>query len=92
MFDSYREVQARVHRQLEALDALIVEADREIERLQTLLAAARGRPLSGEDQQRAFELWETGLSPAEIARRLEADAQRVEQALDEFRDPRRRVA
>lgn len=92
MFDSYREIQARVHRQLAALDDLILEADREIERLQELLArtrrgGSRAGPLTLEAQQRAFALWEAGLTETEIARCLDADRYHVEQALDEFRQP-----
>jgi multidrug resistance efflux pump len=97
MFDSYREIQARVHRQLAALDELIVEADREIARLQTLLEHARrsvwcSRALSREEQQRAFELWEAGATTEEIAQRLDAAAHGVEQALDEFRWPESHAA
>ena len=97
MFDSYRELQARVHRQLAALDELIVEADREMERLQSALDDARRsvrrhRTLSRDEQQRAFALWEAGKSPAEIAEQLDATIPIVEQSLDEFRRPESRAA
>lgn len=88
-------VAARVEQQLELLDALILEADREIERLQTLLADARaagGRDLTRDEQQRCFALWESGRTAEDIARRLHVGPEQVRQALDEWRRPRHRAA
>jgi len=97
MHNLRRELEARVNEQLAALDALMLEADREIERLQLALAEARrtaviDRALTAAEQQRCFALLEAGLTHDEIARCLNVPVTRVVEALDEFRGPERRAA
>lgn len=91
------DLSARIDAQLTALDEMIAEADREIARLEALLAAnpvtaVVSRELSAADQQRCFALWEAGRPVADIARRLRVTPEQVQAALDEFRTPRRRAA
>lgn len=95
--DDRRTVELRVERHLSALDELILEADREIARLEALLA--RQQPdlipfpaLSCADQQRCFELWESGLTVEETAEELQTSAAAVQAALDEWRRPASRAA
>ncbi len=95
--DYRRDVELQVERQLTALDELILEADCEIARLEALLA--RQQPdllqfptLSTIDQQRCFELWESGLTVDETADQLQTSAAAVQAALDEWRHPAARAA
>lgn len=95
--DDRRAVEWRVEHHLSALDELILEADREIARLEALLA--RQQPdvipfpaLSCADQQRCFELWESGLTVEETAEQLQTSAAAVQAALDEWRRPASRAA
>lgn len=92
-----RELETRVNEQLAALDALMLEADREIERLQRALAEARhaaeiDRALTAAEQQRCVALWKAGLTHDEIARCLNVSANRVARALDELRGGQQRAA
>jgi DNA-directed RNA polymerase specialized sigma24 family protein len=85
-----QELEARVHEQLARMDALILDADREIERLQLALAEARrsvitDRALTPDEQQQCFALVEAGFTRDEIARGLSVPVERVHDALDEFR-------
>ena len=86
---SRRELEARIFAQLAALDDMIVEADREIKRLQRALRESRQtapaeRRLTGAEQQRCFALYEAGLNSAEIAHCLRAPQTRVEEVLNQF--------
>ncbi|MBI1347139.1 hypothetical protein GC163_12725 [bacterium] len=92
IFDYGREVEARIDLQLRVLDQLIVDADREIARLEALLAESRcewvtQRDLSRQEQQRCFAMREAGFTVEEIAYCLNATADTVQQALDEWQAP-----
>lgn len=97
-YDYSREVEARIDNRLSVLDQLIVDADREIERLQALLAESRlsnsepERDLSLSDQQRCFALQEAGFQVDEIARCLQTTPAGVERVLNEWQRPDRRAA
>lgn len=92
-YDYSREVEARIDNRLAVLDQLIVDADREIERLQLLLHhTAVDRELTTVEQQRCFTLQEAGCSLDEIARCLNAAPDRVRIALDQWQPPARRAA
>lgn len=97
-YDYSREVEARIDNRLAVLDQLIVDADREIERLQAMLSEARQsaaepeRELSMSEQQRCFALKEGGFSVEEIARCLQTSSANVEHALNEWQRPDRRAA
>jgi hypothetical protein len=96
-YDYSREVEARIDNRLSVLDQLIVDADREIDRLQAMLAESRrsqlpDRELTQEELQRCFALHEAGFSAAEIARCLNASLTSVERGLDQWQRPDRRAA
>jgi hypothetical protein len=96
-YDYSRDVEARIDNRLSVLDRLIVDADREIERLQAMLAESRrasavDRELTPDEQQRCFALRESGFEIAEIARCLNASAVSIQHALDEWQRPDRRAA
>jgi len=96
-YDYSRDVEARINNRLTVLDQLIIDADREIERLQAMLAESRqshqlDRELSLDEQQRCFALRESGFTVEEIARCLNASPAVVEQALDEWQRPEQRAA
>jgi CRISPR/Cas system-associated protein endoribonuclease Cas2 len=96
-YDYSREVEARIDNRLVVLDQLIIDADREIDRLRALLAESRfsqpaDRELTREEQQRCFALEESGFSLEEIARCLNALPVNVQRALDEWRGPGRGAA
>jgi len=92
VFDYGREVEARVDNQLRVLDRLILDADREIARLEALLAETRcdwptERELSRQEQQRCFAMREAGFTVDEIAHCLNTTAAAVAQALAEWQSP-----
>lgn len=97
-YDYSREVEARIDNRLSTLDQLIVDADREIERLQAMLAESRqsyaepDRELTPSEQQRCFALKEAGFAVDEIARCLQTSPTGVERALNEWQRPDRRAA
>jgi hypothetical protein len=96
-YDYSREVEARIDNRLSVLDQLIVDADREIDRLQAMLAESRrsqpaDRELTPDELQRCFALSEAGFSAAEIARCLNASLVSVERGLDQWQKPDRRAA
>lgn len=96
-YEYQREVEARIENRLIVLDQLILDADREIERLQAMLAESRqsdaiDRPLTFHEQQRCFTLHESGLSVDEIARCLNTTVNGVRQALDEWQPPQSNAA
>ena len=96
VYEYGREVEARIETQLTMLDQLILEADREIGRLEGILAESRHdwpveRALSRSEQQRCFAMHEAGFDVEEIARCLNTTVDPVRQALDEWQ-PRRRDA
>ncbi len=96
-YDYSREVEARIDNRLAVLDRLIVDADREIERLQAMLAESRhtasaDRDLTRDEQQRCFALREAGFDLAEIARCLHASPASIQRALNEWQSPDRRAA
>lgn len=97
LYDFGRSIEARIENQLEILDQLIVEADREIVRLEGLLAESRfdwpaDRVLSRTEQQRCFALFEAGFTLEETARCLNTSPDAVQAALDEWRRPERDAA
>lgn len=97
LYDFGRGAEARIENHLAVLDRLIVEADREIARLEAILAESRqglnaDRPLSRSEQQRCFAMWEAGFTVEEIAACLTTTAPRVQSALDEWRKPDERAA
>jgi DNA-binding CsgD family transcriptional regulator len=96
-YDYSREVEARIDNRLAVLDRLILDADREIERLQALLAESRragrtDRELTDEEQQKCLGLQESGCTADEIARCLNVSVESVQRALDQWRGPSRRAA
>lgn len=96
-YEYNREVEARIDNRLAVLDQLILDADREIERLQAMLAESRqsapiDRPLTFLEQQRCFTLHESGFTVDEIARCLNTTTAGVQQALDEWQPPQSRAA
>lgn len=97
-YDYSREVEARIDNRLSVLDQLIVDADREIERLQVLLSESRqsaavpDRELTIAEQQRCFALKEAGFSVAEIARCLQTNSASVDRALNEWQRVDRHAA
>ena len=92
-YDYSREVEARIDNRLAVLDQLIVDADREIDRLQQLLhQSAVDRELTLAEQQRCFTLQEAGCSRDEIARVLNATPDSVQIALDQWNPSTRRAA
>ncbi len=97
-YDYSREVEARIDNRLSVLDQLIVDADREIERLQALLAESRqsatvpDRQLTIPEQQRCFALKEAGFAVEEIARCLQTSSSSVDCALNEWQRVNRRAA
>jgi hypothetical protein len=97
LYDFGRSAEARIENHLAVLDRLIVEADREIARLEAILAESRhglnaDRPLSRSEQQRCFAMWEAGFTVEEIAACLTTTATQVQAALDEWRKPDQRAA
>ena len=96
-YEYNREVEARIDNRLAVLDQLILDADREIERLQAMLAESRqsapiDRPLTFLEHQRCFTLHEPGFTLEEIARCLNTTVTGVRQALDEWQPPQSRAA
>jgi len=97
-YDYGREVESRIENRLAVLDQLILDADREIDRLQMLLAESQKSPgfsprvLTPDDQQRCFALKEAGCSTEEIARCLQTTPEKVDLALGEWERTDRRAA
>jgi len=94
-YDYSREVEARIDNRLAVLDQLIVDADREIERLQSLLALSPQpveRELSPVEQQRCLALQETGCTIDEIARCLHLAPISIRRTLDQWQRPDKRAA
>lgn len=96
-YDYSREVEARINNRLAVLDQLILDADREIDRLQTLLAESRqsappDRDLLPNEQQRCLALHEAGFSVHEIARCLYVSTESVQRALSQWDPPAKRAA
>lgn len=92
LYDYGRSVEARIETQLELLDQLILDADREIARLEGILCESRfdwptERPLSRTEQQRCFAMHEAGFTIEETARCLNTTPAAVQSALDEWRRP-----
>lgn len=86
LLDFDRDISARVDTTMTLLDQLIAEADREIVRLETLLAAcetANPSPLSAEDRRMLVHLAGAGYSDDEIARFIDRPVEDVRSALDE---------
>jgi hypothetical protein len=97
LYDFGRSAEARIENHLAVLDRLIVEADREIARLEGILAESRqglstDRALSRSEQQRCFAMWEAGFTVEEIAACLTTTTAQVQSALDEWRRPDQRAA
>ena len=97
LYEYGRGIEARMENHLVVLDQLILDADREIARLEGLLAESRqdlpaDRPLSRGEQQRCFALWEARMSATEIAQCLNTSVAEVEAALDEWRRPEGKAA
>lgn len=97
VFDYGREVEARIDNQLRVLDRLIVDADREIARLEAMLAESRcdwptERDLSRQEQQRCFAMSEAGFTVDEIAHCLNTTTAAVARALAEWQSPDTRAA
>lgn len=92
IFDYGREIEARIDNQMRILDQLIQEADREIVRLEALLAESRSnwvadRELTRQEQQRCFALREAGFTVDEIAACLNTSLVAVARAMDEWQRP-----
>jgi hypothetical protein len=90
-------IEDRIAAQLSELDRLIDAADEEIARLEAALADSRSnppsdRPLSCDEQQRSFAMWEAGFDVEEIAECLMVAPERVRETLDQWRSPDRRAA
>jgi hypothetical protein len=64
LFDFAREVEGRLQTRSTILDRLIVEADREILRLQDLLAATKGIGSDADVEARSLETPAVGRTPA----------------------------
>ncbi len=97
VYEYGRTVEARIESHLQVLDQLILDADREICRLEGILAESRydlvaDRPLSRSEQQRCFALHEAGFSIEEAARCLNTSSAQVRVALDEWQPGQRRAA
>jgi len=89
LFDYGREVEGRVETTLTVLDRLIIDAEQEIQRLETLLQASRttgeslnpsaAEILSPEQSRRIPALLQAGLTDEEIARCLGCASEVVKQ-------------
>ena len=94
--DDLREIEGRIHAQIDRLDALILEADEEIQRLSDLLKPVESVPFRGEidvaTAQRVLDLFEAGRSPVEIARVLGLPEPRVRAVLSQWDEPGRQAA
>ena len=93
LHDGSQGVEARIESRLQILDCLVVEADREDERLQTLLKPnCDGAELTAAEVQRARHLHQAGLTIREISRRLGCSPEAVMESLSEGFGPQNRAA
>lgn len=97
LHDELRAVEGRIGSRLSVLDQLIVDADREIQRLTALLAESRretliDRELSAEEMQRVLHLAEVGFDGTCISRSLGIAEPRVTEVLRQWEPRDRRAA
>ncbi|HTN04404.1 hypothetical protein [Planctellipticum variicoloris] len=97
LHDEMRAVEGRIDNRLTVLDQLILDADREIQRLTVLLTESRratliDRELTAEETQRVLDLAEVGFDGKSIARSLGIAEPRVTEVLRQWEPPEQQAA